>query len=185
MLLCTILQSMMNPKLSKQRFVLRSPFSWQCQNLCWLSVAFIVDWRAERKISKRGKIRQPSIANLFFLRSFELFYHDPDPAGGSRARRSEVPGLNLRVQQVWPLTQFFSVSFWWKLIDLPGGQINDPSSGKHCSLLFLPATPSSPSRTLEGLFELTRRPSRALDSPRGLLSETTEKQGHHQLRKSN
>ena len=28
--------------------------------------------------------------------------------------------------QVWQLTQFFSVSFRWKIIDLPGGQINDP-----------------------------------------------------------
>ena len=56
-----------------------------------------------------------------------------------------------------------------KIIDLPVGQINDPSSGKYYSLPFLPATPSSPSRTLEGLFELTRRPSRALDSPRALL----------------
>ena len=65
----------------------------------------------------------------------------------------------------------FSGSFFWKLIDLPGGQINDPSSGKHYSLPFLPATPSSPSRTLEGLFELTRRPSQALDSPRALLPE--------------
>ena len=71
--------------------------------------------------------------------------------------------------QVWP--QFFSVSFLCKLIDLPGVQINDPSSGKHYSLPFLPATPSSPSRTLKGLFELTRRPSRALDSPRALLPE--------------
>ena len=69
------------------------------------------------------------------------------------------------------VTQFFSVSILLKLIDLPGGQINDPSSGKHYSLPFLPATPSSPSRTLEGLFELTRRPSRALDSPRALLPE--------------
>ena len=75
------------------------------------------------------------------------------------------------IVQVWPLTQFFSVSFLCKTIDLPGGQINDPSSGKHYSLPFLPATPSSPSRTLEGLFELTRRPSRALDSPRALLPE--------------
>ena len=57
------------------------------------------------------------------------------------------------------------------LICLEGKQINDPSSGKHCSLPFLPATPSSPSRTHEGLFELTRRPSRALDSPRALLQE--------------
>ena len=55
------------------------------------------------------------------------------------------------------------------IIDLPRGPINDPLSGKHFSLPFLPATPSSPSRTLEGLFELTRRPSRALDSPRALL----------------
>ena len=53
---------------------------------------------------------------------------------------------------------------------LLGGQINDPSSGKHYSLPFLPATPSSLSQTLEGLFELTRRPSRALDSP-ALLPE--------------
>ena len=35
----------------------------------------------------------------------------------------------------------------------------------------LSAIPSSPSWTLEGLFELTRRPSRALDSPRALLPE--------------
>ena len=95
--------------------------------------------------------------------------------------------------QVWPLTQFFSVSFLWKLIDLPGGQINDPSSGKHHSLPFLPATPSSLSRTLEGLFELTRHPSRALDSPSALLPELqrnkdtvrcaalgAEVPGHHQ-----
>ena len=33
------------------------------------------------------------------------------------------------------------------------------------------ATPSSLTPTLEGLFELTRRPSRSLDSPRALLSE--------------
>ena len=67
----------------------------------------------------------------------------------------------------------------------------NPSSGKHYSLPFLPATPSSPSRTLEGLFELTRRPSRALDSPRALLPElqrykdtvrcaTAEVPGHRQ-----
>ena len=73
--------------------------------------------------------------------------------------------------QVWPLPQFFSLSILWKLIDLPGGQIYDPSSGKRYSLSFLPATPSSPFRTLEGLFELTRRPSRALNSPRALLPE--------------
>ena len=54
-------------------------------------------------------------------------------------------------------------------------------------------TPSSPSRTLEGLFELTQRPSQALDSPRSLLPELqrykdtvrcvalgAEVPGHHQ-----
>ena len=35
------------------------------------------------------------------------------------------------VNKVWSLTQFFSVSFLLKIIDLPGGQINDPLSGKH------------------------------------------------------
>ena len=54
---------------------------------------------------------------------------------------------------------------------LPGVQINDPKSGKHYSLAFLPATPLSASRTLEWLFELTRRPSQALDSPCALLPE--------------
>ncbi len=38
-----------------------------------------------------------------------------------------------------------------KIIDLSGGEIYDFSLGKYASLLFLPATPSSPSRTLEGL----------------------------------
>ena len=66
---------------------------------------------------------------------------------------------------------FFSVSFLWKIIDLPVGQINDPSSGKHYSLPFLPATPLSLSQTLEGLFELTRRPSRGCDLPRVLHPE--------------
>ena len=42
--------------------------------------------------------------------------------------------LNLQkvsMNQVWPPTQFFSVSFLQKIFDLPGGQINVPSSGKH------------------------------------------------------
>ena len=51
------------------------------------------------------------------------------------------------------------------------GKSMTPHQGEYCSLPFLPATPSSPSRTLEGLFELTRRPLRALDSPRALLPE--------------
>ena len=66
---------------------------------------------------------------------------------------------------------FFLFPVCKKIIDLPGGKINDPSSGKHYSLPFLAATPSPPSWTLEGLFELTRRPSQALDSPSALLAE--------------
>ena len=50
-------------------------------------------------------------------------------------------------------------------------EINGPLLGKYLSLPFLPVTPLSPSQTLEGLFELTRRPSRALDSPCALLPE--------------
>ena len=50
-----------------------------------------------------------------------------------------------------------------------GGQINDPWSGKTFSLPFLPETPSSPSQTLKGLLEVTRRSSRSLDLPRALL----------------
>ena len=36
---------------------------------------------------------------------------------------------------------------------------------------ILHITPSSPSRTLKGLFELTRHHSQALDSPRALFPE--------------
>ena len=57
-----------------------------------------------------------------------------------------------KLQQVWQLTQFFSVSFLY--------QINDPRSGKYFSLSFLPATPTSPSQAFEDwVFELTQRPS--------------------------
>ena len=45
----------------------------------------------------------------------------------------------------------FCLPFVKKIIDLPGGQINDPLSGKHYSLSFLSATPSSLSWILEGL----------------------------------
>ena len=69
--------------------------------------------------------------------------------------------------QVWRLTQFFSVSFWWK--------INDPSSGKHFSLPFLPATPSSP--TLEGLFLADTAPFKGPRLTLCIAYRTTEKQG--------
>ena len=54
--------------------------------------------------------------------------------------------------QVLALTQLFSVCFFLqKIYDLPAGQINYPCIDE-CSLLFLPATPSSLSGTLGGLF---------------------------------
>ena len=46
-----------------------------------------------------------------------------------------------------------------------------PRRGGYYSLLFLPATPSCPSLTLDGLFELTRRPSRALKPDAYVASE--------------
>ena len=45
-------------------------------------------------------------------------------------------------------------------------------SEKYYPFQFPPATHSSPSQTLEGLFELTPRPSRALDSPFVASSDT-------------
>ena len=66
---------------------------------------------------------------------------------------------------------FFSVPFLQKIIDLGGGQINDPSSRKP---FFSSVSPSNSLVSVLdplGLFELTRRPSRALDLPRALLPE--------------
>ena len=60
----------------------------------------------------------------------------------------------LDFSQVWPVTNFFLFPFCKKIIDLPGGQINDPSSGRMLFSFFLPATPSP--------FVVKWRPSRAL-----------------------
>ena len=56
---------------------------------------------------------------------------------------------------------FFSVPFLQKIIDLAGGQINDPSSRK--PFFVSPSNSLVSVLDLLGLFELTRRPSRALD----------------------
>ena len=45
------------------------------------------------------------------------------------------------------------------------------SQWEHDSLPFLPATSLTPYQALEGLFDLTWYPSRALDSPHALLPE--------------
>ena len=66
----------------------------------------------------------------------------------------------------------------FKKLDLPGGQTNEPSLGKRQSPPFLPATPLSPSGTIEGL---TLRPSRAIDLPRTLLPEIRRESNHRQV----
>ena len=63
---------------------------------------------------------------------------------------------SLRVETGLATSSIFQFSFLQKIIDLLGGQINDPLSGKHFYLLFIPeATPESQSRTRRGLIELT------------------------------
>ena len=64
-------------------------------------------------------------------------------------------------------------------IDLPGGQINDPSLGKHYSLPFLPATPSSPYRTLGSPRALLPELQRYKDTVR-CAALGAEVPGHHQ-----
>ena len=65
-------------------------------------------------------------------------------------QRLRAPAL---VAEGQATNSIFSDSFPYKIIDLPEGHINDFTSGKHYFLPFLPATPSSPFRILEGLFE--------------------------------
>ena len=85
--------------------------------------------------------------------------------GGEAAKGRVVKKSS--VCQVWPLTQFFSVSFLLKLIDLPGGQINDPLVGE---TLFSSVPPSN---SLVSVSE-PRLASR-------IASGTTEIQGHRQV----
>ena len=56
-------------------------------------------------------------------------------------------------------------------------QINDPLLEETLFLLFLQATPLSPTQTFEGLFGLTQHPSRASC----VSSRTSEKQNHRQV----
>ena len=48
-------------------------------------------------------------------------------------RKRPIDTFSLIFSPVWPLTQFFFLFLFCELIDLPGGQINDPSLGKHYS----------------------------------------------------
>ena len=69
----------------------------------------------------------------------------------------------------------FSVSFLWKIKDLPGGQINDPSSGKHYSLPFHLAIPSSPLKGfLSGLLGLSTHLVRCVRSYRDTRTPSSQ-----------
>ena len=71
--------------------------------------------------------------------------------------------LLFRSQGLCQLTPHFYIHcflFVKRNIDLPGGQFNDPLSGKHFCLPFLPATRLSLSQTLEGLFWADTAPSK-------------------------
>ena len=85
--------------------------------------------------------------------------------------------------QVWPLIQFFLFPFCKKsLICLEvKGQINDPFVGRHYSLPFLPAAPSSPSPTLEVLFSGFLAVFKDPRHANCVASGTTELQGHRQV----
>ena len=77
------------------------------------------------------------------------------------------------------LLNFFSLLLVKKSLICLDGKSMTPREGRTLHS-FLPATPLSQSRTLEGLFELTWRPSRAL-SPPALLPELKRCQGHGQV----
>ena len=93
--------------------------------------------------------------------------------------RQGLPGkVHLRPSpqdlQAWPLSGLVTNSifqgflihwFAWMANKLP------PHCGRLWALMFLPATPSSLSQTIEGLFELICCPSRVLTSPWALLLE--------------
>ena len=103
----------------------------------------------------------------------------PDPAfdrdralrGGSEqgAEREDdrAPGGQRSHPHQVKATNSISFCFLSEIFYLPGDKSMTSSRGN--AILFLPATPLSLLRTLEGLFDLTRHPSRALDSPRALL----------------
>ena len=59
-----------------------------------------------------------------------------------------------------------------KIINLPGGQINDPKSMNRGNTIFFRSSQQLPRLCLgpmKGFFELARRPSSALNSPPAVL----------------
>ena len=74
--------------------------------------------------------------NLYFF-TFFLCITGGAPAlmgGHSDADITNMRRVIGKRLQVWPQLNFFLFPFCEKIIDLPGGQINDLLSGKHYSL---------------------------------------------------
>ena len=104
--------------------------------------------------------------------------------------RSAMLSLYLSFEFIHSIPLVLSFSRGFAINQILWGQIceksfiylegNVPSLGNHFSGLFVPATPSSLSRTLEGLLELTQCPSRALVAV-CVASGATEIQGHRQV----
>ena len=82
---------------------------------------------AEERLPSQGHLPRPQQSRMAEgLR--------PDRFAGAPLSHPDTPGLANK--------SFFAVSFLKKkIINLPRGQINDPSLRKHFSLPFLPATP--------------------------------------------
>ena len=107
-------------------------------------------------------------------------------AGDGQLDQDETAGHHLLLKPGGHKFNFFSVSFFFikmkRSLNWTGGQINDPWSGKTFSLPFLPETPSSPSQTLKGFLEVTRRSIKVSRLTSCIASAgTTGKQGHFQV----
>ena len=81
---------------------------------------------SKRKTSDSSQGGLKSLKPVITVTLSEGYTREGEKAGGDSKEDAK--------KQVWTLTQFFSVSFLEKIIDLPGGQINDPIWGKHYSL---------------------------------------------------
>ena len=119
----------------------------------------------------------------------QTFFHDYSYIGNmaqmwiqaciSYTTRLKIMGcLFCREQKIWKASKRGAGSLILggpdrqKIFDSLERHINDPLSSKRYSLPFFPTIPATPvTRTLEGLFEPTQCPSKALGSPHALLSE--------------